>query len=395
MHTGQTLHVQHHQSISKNIAAIWGWVIITALIIAGAEALSYAALYIGKQTALSALIYEPPIPPSREEYADYLAKRNPVTGWPSNKYETPNDLYVRPVENFSESDAPCISAYGDSFIFGSEVSNEETWSNYLADKLDCRPANYGVPGFGLGQALLRYRGNLQDQAPVTFLGIYPFDYARTINQYRPFVGGGDNGWKPRYHLENGVLQLTPLPLIEFKELASFYAQPEDFLKYESFLPGSALGPVHFSFPYTEKIIQLALKEETLNGLRGIPRWSNMIQPGHASQAFEITMAIAADFMKQCEQREKQCFVVLLPTNTAYNHFVSSQERISQALLDEFERQKIPLLDLMPQFQAALGDDEFCTTLNRPDICEGHFSPMGNRMFANFLNDYLREKQLIR
>jgi hypothetical protein len=371
-----------------------GWILLAVLLAAALELLAYTGLLVGKRTVLSVLIYTPPVPPPREEYADYLAGRNPVTGWPSNQYETPDDIYIRPVEGFSDNDAPCISAYGDSFIYGSEVSNEETWSNFLGAQLGCRPANYGVPGFGLGQALLRYKENTKDAAPVSFLGIYPFDYARTINQYRPFIGGGINGWKPRFYMEDGELALAPLPEIAYEELANFYAQPKDYLPHESFLPGSELGPVHFKFPYTPKVVRLLFKEDILNGIRGAPRWSDLIQPGHHSQTFETVAAIASEYMEVCRTRQKQCFIALLPTNTAYNYFIANGDRVSQSLLDEFARRNIPILDLTPRFQEALGTAPFCSILKRPSICEGHFSAKGNQLFADFLNEYVQENNLL-
>lgn len=51
-----------------------------------------------------------------------------------------------------------LAYFGTSFVFGSEVADEETWCAQL-EELDPRleALNFGVGGYGTGQALLRMR----------------------------------------------------------------------------------------------------------------------------------------------------------------------------------------------------------------------------------------------
>lgn len=51
-----------------------------------------------------------------------------------------------------------LACFGTSFVFGSEVADEETWCAQL-EELDPRleALNFGVGGYGTGQALLRMR----------------------------------------------------------------------------------------------------------------------------------------------------------------------------------------------------------------------------------------------
>jgi GDSL-like lipase/acylhydrolase family protein len=48
-----------------------------------------------------------------------------------------------------------ILAVGDSFVFGDQVSDNETWPSILERRLNRRVVNGGVPGYGTVQAVLR------------------------------------------------------------------------------------------------------------------------------------------------------------------------------------------------------------------------------------------------
>jgi lysophospholipase L1-like esterase len=53
------------------------------------------------------------------------------------------------------SDDGAILAVGDSFVFGDQVSDDETWPSILENRLNRRVVNGGVSGYGTAQAVLR------------------------------------------------------------------------------------------------------------------------------------------------------------------------------------------------------------------------------------------------
>jgi hypothetical protein len=67
----------------------------------------------------------------------------------------------------NEGAKSAIHFFGDSFIFGQGVNNEETAVNLLANKLQghFNILNYGVPGYGIEQMLLSFRSRLSDIQP--------------------------------------------------------------------------------------------------------------------------------------------------------------------------------------------------------------------------------------
>lgn len=283
----------------------------------------------------------------------------------------------------------CISLYGDSFVYGYEVNDEQAWGNVVSENIGCRVGNFGVGGYGTDQSYLRFTHNIKDQSPITILGVYPENVLRNVNQYRFVLTGVEiYSFKPRFILNDGKLKLIPIPTIDYDDLKFFYQTPEKYLKYESFLPDSEYGPVSFSFPHSVTLIRLVLKERVTNWLLNKPSWEAYWQPGHPTQAMEITSAIISEFHKDCSKRHKLCLVIVFPTPLSYEWFLRTNSSISQFLIAELSHKGITTLDLTEEISKKLQNESFCTILTRPQSCEGHFNAKGNRLVAEIVIDYL-------
>ncbi len=79
------------------------------------------------------------------------------TGWPSKKFAYDNldkDGFRKYLEYPTN---PCIEVYGGSYAYSfNSESQEESWSASLGKDLKCSVLNYGVPGFGSDQAVIRH-----------------------------------------------------------------------------------------------------------------------------------------------------------------------------------------------------------------------------------------------
>ena len=103
-----------------------------------------------------------------------------------------------------------ILAIGDSFTFGDEVEDGETWPAYLEGALNRRTLNAGVGAYGIDQAVLRAEMLLDEYNPdVVILPFISDDISRTEYEFYPY----GRGWKPYFEVEDGVLRLlnTPVP----------------------------------------------------------------------------------------------------------------------------------------------------------------------------------------
>jgi hypothetical protein len=80
----------------------------------------------------------------------------------------------------ADPSAPVILTVGDSFTFGDEVSDHETWPALLEQKSGYRVINAGVSGYGLDQAILRAERLIPRIEPdLLLVSFIPDDIART------------------------------------------------------------------------------------------------------------------------------------------------------------------------------------------------------------------------
>jgi hypothetical protein len=70
-----------------------------------------------------------------DDYDRYLKERDPVLGWPiKSDYANLDKSGARIIPSYPDPDRfeSCISTYGDSFTFGSDVDDEHAWTNILS-----------------------------------------------------------------------------------------------------------------------------------------------------------------------------------------------------------------------------------------------------------------------
>jgi hypothetical protein len=106
-----------------------------------------------------------------------------------------------------------VVVIGDSFVFGDEVNDGETFPDFLQKKLGAgyEVMNMGVSGYGHDQMLLYLEGEALKYRPdVVMLGFYGADIYRNTMAFRDFA-------KPRYELHEGELRLTGVPVMSVRE----------------------------------------------------------------------------------------------------------------------------------------------------------------------------------
>lgn len=104
-----------------------------------------------------------------------------------------------------------VLVLGDSFTFGDEVSDDETYAHVLGELLPgVEVINLGVHGYGQDQMLLYLQEvGARYQPDVVLLGFVSDDMERNLLAFRDFA-------KPRFTLREGRLELggTPVPTPE-------------------------------------------------------------------------------------------------------------------------------------------------------------------------------------
>ncbi len=117
-----------------------------------------------------------------------------------------------------------ILILGDSFTFGDEVSDNETYSYYLQEMLPgTEVINMGIHGYGHDQMLILLKEEgIKYQPDIVILGFLPLDMPRNLLGFRDFA-------KPRFVLEKGELKLTGTPVPHAEDILQWdWAIPRTF-----------------------------------------------------------------------------------------------------------------------------------------------------------------------
>jgi hypothetical protein len=131
---------------------------------------------------------------------------------------------MRNVE-LSDHRAPLrIALVGDSYTFCQDVNHEDSWGYHLEQQLGgtAQVLNFGVPGYGIDQAYLRYLREVKIWRPhVVILAFISHDVLRTTMVYYAisFPSSRLPGAKPRFVLQGDRLILLNRPLPSFETVA--------------------------------------------------------------------------------------------------------------------------------------------------------------------------------
>ncbi len=345
------------------------------------------------------------VPPTREQFLEYLEHAEETAhmlfGWlPSEEELTPGGHRIAP--NADGLTAPCVSLYGDSFTFGSEVPNDAAWGNQLIDLIGCRVDNYGVQGYGTDQAYLRFADVERDEANVVILTHFTENIVRNINQNRSLIYGESTLIKPLFTLAgDGSLRLVPRISLREDDYEGFVADPGDFLTHEYFLPnGGGLTQEVLDFPYLLSVPRYLSYNRFYLGVFSLwfdvgPWYAELYEPNHSSGALELSAAILAAFDREARVRSKIPLILVLPSIRDFNVFRDKGVWIFQPLIDVLRREGIEAINLGPRLVAHFTEKDICSYVcTRPLRRSGHYTAKGNRILAQVVSEILLARGLI-
>lgn len=245
-----------------------------------------------------------------------------------------------------------IAVFGDSFTFGEEVSDHETFAHQLEKLLadqgtPVEVLNFGVHGYGHDQMLLRLRQALPVFQPdVVILGYVSDDSLRNLWTFRDYA-------KPRFRLQDGRLELEGVPVPAPAELAAREARRSRFFDLLTMLS------TRMSWRFSDR----------------------------ASEVDRLTDALLSAIAREARAAGVQPAFVLLP---AWNELAALEPQPLPAeafVLELARREQVPCLRLRPLFleRARLGA-EFEKV--------GHWGPREHRLTAEGLADFLRRSRLL-
>lgn len=258
-------------------------------------------------------------------------------------------------------------SFGDSFTHGDDVAPEGTWQHALAVALGRGVVDFGVPGYGADQALLRYR-RLEAEWPsrVVLIGLMADNIARHVNRYRPFLSPEETIFfaKPRFELADAGdgLRLTREP---FEHLDDYFG-PD----FDTELPSLARDdPSYEPGWYRSSLIDAWRTARVLRTVRVLrearaPRWRRLYEDG---SVVELTRRIVSHFVAAVRADGRQAIVVFFPDRTFLEDTLAGREHLAIPLLRRLTMDGIDVVDTTP----ALADF----------VREGH--PLGEELIPHY------------
>lgn len=334
-----------------------------------------------------------------------LGGHHPVLGWTNVKgHASPDGRYLLNSQGIrSERDFPPhpsgalrIAAFGDSFTFGSGVANPDTWEEQVSRSgKNAEALNFGVGGYGLDQAYLRYLHEGMTYHPdVVVLGFMSENIFRNVNVFRPFYSNAYSEHllpKPRFILNGDRLVLQENPVKTAEDLQRFLNQDRKVLsefgkndyhyqkRYRQgpwdFLPSVRLG----------KILIQSLHEATGEGVITQDGFYNT-----RSEAFNVTDKIFDEFYRAALMNNSLPVILVYPDRPDIKAFPQRQTSRYLPLLKRFESKEYRYIDLMKAF---IQHDPQLNWRNLSVDRWGHYSPLGHKIAADFLLKYLDEQEL--
>jgi hypothetical protein len=159
-------------------------------------------------------------------FADAAKLVDPVLGWTNRPGEIPvagtmahiSEQGLRSPRTFPLDKPPGVTRvaiFGDSFAFGSEVAGDDTYAAVLGRELDgAEVMNFGVPGYGPDQMLLRFRAEgLAFHPDVVVVGLNSL----VLDRVGPFT----TWYKPFFALQGDDLVLHGVPVPSLDQAADW------------------------------------------------------------------------------------------------------------------------------------------------------------------------------
>ena len=316
---------------------------------------------------------------------------NPLLGWNyragfekgGDRINAQGARSLRTYEDEPPPDVLRIAAFGDSFVYGNEVDTREAWPARMEALFpNVEVLNYGVGGFGLDQAFLRYHQDGHTLDPrVVIVGFVADDLRRLVNVYRRFIADNESPLaKPRFVLgDNGALTLIPAPLPNRAAYERVLADPSSV---------RALGqhdqwyePAVYDNPLYDYLATVRLASTVWIRLDNRYLDSDRIVAdgvfNRNSEAYRLQVAIFERFARDITQAGARPHIVLFPDRSSLAAELDGLPPVYAPLAEDLERLGIPYSDLSPDFREAVrtgGVD----ALFRPG---GHYSPAGNDVAA--------------
>jgi hypothetical protein len=341
------------------------------------------------------------------------AKFDPVVGYTLDNYmprdgidgcstiSTAQPSGIRTPHHYTEQ-ACRINTYGNSFTQCHQVSDGETWQEYLAAHLGEPIRNFGMGGFGVYQA---YRRMLRAEAselgaPYVILYIWGDDHCRSVMRCRHAVTypWWDSVQGLMFHGNFWAHVEMDLDSGAFMEKENLLPTPESLYRMTDgeFMADALKDDLMLQLYVAEIVDPTTLDLDKLRSLAEIlgaevldsSSHDRLAQTSHRlrnAYGFAATKFIVANAQDFCRQQGKKLMVCML-CPTATQQLLNNQPRYDQEIADHLAQEVTPFFDMNLVHQEDYRDFNLPVEDYMKRYFIGHYSPAGNHFFTFAIKD---------
>lgn len=304
--------------------------------------------------------------------------------------------------SFVYTDQPCrINTYGNSFTQCHQVSDAETWQEYLAGNLGEPIRNYGMGGFGVYQA---YRRMLREEctdngAKYLMLYIWGDDHIRTLLRCRYVL---TKSWNIEQDKKEGLGRMFHGNFwcnIEMKmktgmleEHDSRIRTPEELYRMTDpdWMHENLMGDLALQMYLYEKGHISDIDKKQMHKLAGFlntgfdPKAKDMrkeIRQLLFNYAYTATKYILKKSLEFARVNDKELMIIIFDPYGATRQLMNGEDRNDQEIVNFLEKNHFNYFD-MNQVHA---EDYKNFKLSQEEYYKryfiGHYNPTGNHFFA--------------
>ena len=303
-----------------------------------------------------------------------------VPGWTSDGSTCTNSLGARGQREYSplpEQGTTRLVCYGSSFVYGSEVGDEDCWPRQV-ERMDphFEALNMGVGGYGSDQALLRFRRKGLLGAQIAVMGLNLEDICRNVNRYRAIYVPLEAGAypKPRFLCgPSGELELLPQPYSTRTEMLEAVLEERIVDELAPHEYWSEAGPW---LPCSTTLRVLAARAADERRRLSYQLW---LQP--ESEPYRVTLAILEAFDREARAAGAQrCLLLVFGLRKDMLSYQALKQKYWRPALEELARRGLETLDMNDSLLEFEPEQVFRQT---------HYSEAGNATVAEALLEHLR------
>lgn len=329
-----------------------------------------------------------------DSFLGWMPRPNSISSNELYKYNSfgvrsaPAEYLINPKKNMLR-----IAIFGNSFTHGDEVKFENTWGYYLENNLkktgiDTEVLNFGVGGYGIDQAFLRWKKLGRKFSPnILILGFNLESVRRNVNIIRAiyYLKTGVPFSKPRFIIEGNHLKLINVPTLLPEKMIEVMEniQKWDLVKYEYFfnpkdyqsqiLLKSKLISFIFSFISVNRF-NYQKKERRFYSLKEEPA--------------QLTIEIIHAFKKNVESKGIKFYIVHLPRRSDLINYLRKEKFIYSEFLKKIKENTCAILP-----ENDMNKEAKNSSIDILFEKGGHYSQRANEIVAGAIAKFIMEEDV--